>query len=315
MDLIANDLSIHGQFQDASSFRESIGVLLDMRKVARRWDQRDIYCNRQMAQREPKPGMPMRKAVAAWLSKDQCRAVMTWFDRGGPFWEDEDRHSEDERIESDGKCVTDSAIGEAAYRNINGVATGLISVAPSRWNASPLSVLFGDESTDRQSVEVQNWWDPASLETALEAAAPPLASWNQLAVAVRRFDRLRFSGSCFKPLTGFPFDKGAAERLESRFAILNRLAENGTHTKEGHRIIEQYFKGGALFSDSSESEKQKFKSELTFPHPGRPGEEHMFGWHGKVKRRPIPIRFHFSWPIRVGEPVYIVYVGPKLTKR
>ena len=29
----------------------------------------------------------------------------------------------------------------------------------------------------------------------------------------------------------------------------------------------------------------------------------------------MTLRLHFSWPVRAGEPVYVVYAGPKLTKR
>ena len=36
-------------------------------------------------------------------------------------------------------------------------------------------------------------------------------------------------------------------------------------------------------------------------------------WHGKVQTPQL--RVHFSYPIRANEPLYIVYVGPKLTKR
>ena len=29
----------------------------------------------------------------------------------------------------------------------------------------------------------------------------------------------------------------------------------------------------------------------------------------------MTLRLHFSWPIEAGKPVYIVYAGPKITKR
>ena len=29
----------------------------------------------------------------------------------------------------------------------------------------------------------------------------------------------------------------------------------------------------------------------------------------------MTLRLHFSWPIRSGKPVYIVYAGPKITRR
>lgn len=320
MDLIANDLSIHRQFRDPSSFRSSFAGLIAMRQVAKHWE-RDIYCSRRMVLTEPMSGVPMSKAVAKYLSEAERRAVMAWLTRGGPFWEDEHRHRGDEWLECCGDIVTDSAVGEAACRHHNGVPTGLISVTPSKWTASPVSVVCRneDEHTVRWSADVQNWWEVAALEMALEGAAPPLSSWHQLReTAVRRFRRLRFSEECFTPLQGVPFAKGAADRVALCFAILNRLAgcfgKDRARTPEGQRIYEQYFMGDkALFSGSSEKEKQKYRQQLTFPHPAKPGEMLFCPWHGKMSRHLI--RLHFSWPIRADEPVYIMYVGRKITTR
>jgi hypothetical protein len=36
-------------------------------------------------------------------------------------------------------------------------------------------------------------------------------------------------------------------------------------------------------------------------------------WHGKVKTPQY--RIHFSWPISAVAPLYVVYIGPKITKR
>ena len=69
----------------------------------------------------------------------------------------------------------------------------------------------------------------------------------------------------------------------------------------------------AWFSDSSEGEKHAFKSSLTFPHPDDDGKTLFCTWHGKVSH--MVMRLHFSWPIRKGKPVYIVYAGPKITKK
>ena len=68
-----------------------------------------------------------------------------------------------------------------------------------------------------------------------------------------------------------------------------------------------------LFSDSSDSEKRDFRQGLTFAHPEDPARSMFCPWHGKV-RHPT-LRVHFSWPVRVGKPVHIVYAGPKITKR
>ena len=127
-----------------------------------------------------------------------------------------------------------------------------------------------------------------------------------------------FADNCFEPLTRFPFAKGAAERFVVLLGILDRLAcafdADGVQTPEAQQIYENYFKGkNALFSDSSESEKSKFRNELMFPHPGEPGKSLFCTWHGKV--RPMTLRLHYWWSRKSGDPVYVVYAGPKITKQ
>ena len=318
MDLFVNDLSIHEQFNDLPGLRTALSELMTMRQKAKHWD-RELYCNRQLTQVKPFAGVSMLEAVQH-LPEPQRRSFLAWLTRGGPFWEDDGRHAESEWLESGDEIVTGSAVGEAAYRSFNGIDTGLVSVSPSRWAVSPVSVLWrtGDDGEVLRSMEVRNWWRADDLSAALEHVAPPLASWGQFRdVAVRRFDRLVFGEEAFEPLAGIPFAKVAADRLVLYLHILNWLAdcfEDRKLTREGHQLRQQYFMGDkALFSDSSATEKAIFKKDLTFPHPDKPGEELFCPWHGKMSHHLI--RLHFSWPIRADEPVYVVYVGRKITTR
>ena len=51
---------------------------------------------------------------------------------------------------------------------------------------------------------------------------------------------------------------------------------------------------------------------MTFKHPTDASKTLFCPWHGKVQTPQL--RVHFSWPVRADEPLYIVYVGPKITK-
>lgn len=243
---------------------------------------------------------------------------MQWLTRRGPFWEDFRQHSGDsDLLEYNGELVTDTAVGEAAYCVMNGIGRALVSLLPSSWLISPLNVNWHDNGHIR-SVEVFNYWSPMDMEAALEAAPVQLRSWKELEdVARARFPALAFANDSFDPLNGHPFGKGIAERLLLRFSVLhtlrNSVAEHGEWTPEGHSLYRKHFIGqNAWFSDSTDSEKVKFKHEFTFPHPVKAGERLFCPWHGKVKTRQL--RIHFSWPIQADEPLYIVYVGPKIAK-
>ena len=129
---------------------------------------------------------------------------------------------------------------------------------------------------------------------------------------------MTFAGDCFRPIAGLLFSVGAAERVMLLFDILDRFVRafdsSGRRTAEGHEIYRTYFTGGnALFSDSSDTEKLDFRSELTFRHPDQPGRSLFCPWHGKVRH--LELRMHYTWSGRSGEPLYVVYVGPKITKR
>ena len=320
MDLLANELSIHGQFHDTESFRDAFARLMAIRTVARRFDQ-EVHCHSMLLDADVRPGVSMRQALQRF-SVDEKRSAMRWLTRGGPFWDAFRRHGAADYLECQGDVVTDCAIGEAAYRTLHEMGCALVSFTPSDWDFSPIEVTWrrGDEGLYDRNVKLENWRDAAALEESVRSMSP-IRSWDDLRrVSASRFGGLTFADDCFDPLLGTPFVKNAADRIVVLFELLDRLARafdaDGLRTSEGHRIYQDHFTGiddQGSFSDSSVSEKRDFRTALTFPHPDDPGKSLFCTWHGKV-RRPA-LRLHFSWPIRFGEPVYMVYAGPKITKR
>ncbi|HPF40863.1 MAG TPA: hypothetical protein P5081_07175 [Phycisphaerae bacterium] len=126
------------------------------------------------------------------------------------------------------------------------------------------------------------------------------------------------SDSCFAPLDGYPFEQPAANRILQILEVLERFKvcfdQDGQRSAEGHEIARLHFQGDrAMFSDSSDTEKQDFEHELSFRHPLNESETLFCPWHGKVNTPKF--RVHFSWPVTAKDPLFVVYVGPKITKR
>ena len=319
VDLFANELSIHGQFPDVSSFCDALGRLMAMRAVASRFG-RGVYCSRRFLSAEAIPGTPMPQIIHHF-PEAMRRAALLWMTRGGPFWDDIRRHGAGDWLESGDEIVTDSAVGEAAYRSVHGVPSGLISITPSDWDFSPVTVTWRpvDAGREDQHTELENWRADAVLEESLHTAPLSLGSWTDLQRVSRlRYAGLTFGNGCFEPLAGLPFAKSAAERILALLSILDRRSRafdvSGRRTPDGQRLYQDYFTGDkALFSDSSDTEKRNFRNQLTFPHPTDVGRTLFCPWHGKVRN--MNLRLHYSWSARVGEPVYIVHVGPKITRR
>ena len=317
MELFFNELSLHGQFFDLSGFAESMSRVMRMREVARSYG-RELRCHRNTAN-----AVAVRKrsvqAALGGLERDARSALMQWLTKTGPFWDPDRQHGEDDYLECRGEVVTDTGIGEAAFGAFRGFEYAVVSVKPSDWLASPLSVAWREGEDSAKTVEIGNFSEVAVLRAAVEDRPMPISSWDALEQAAKRqCPDLVFSPDAFTPLSRLPFHRGVAERLLLRLKTLQQVKggfdSHRRWTAEAEEIYGRHFSGEkAWFSDSSESEKSAFRSDLTFRHPAKPGESLFCPWHGKVKTPQL--RIHFSWPIEADTPLFVVYVGPKITKR
>lgn len=315
--LIFNDRSMHGQFRSLVEFREAIDRLMEIRSVVERFGD-ELYCHRSTAIAQVTSDLIMPQAAQS-LSQEKRSALMQWVARFGPFWEEASQHNgDDDLLVCGDEVVSDTGIGEAGYCLMHDIPRSLVSVSPSDWLSSPLSVdwhLYGGV----RNVQVPNYWDRETVEASYASFVPALRSWQELEASARSvYTDLTFLDNSFGPLDGVPFSKSAADRIRALLSELNRMRscfdEQGRRTPEGHALYDKYCTGAtAWFSDSSETEKAKFKSELSFVHPTTAGETLFCTWHGKV--RTSQLRVHMSWPIRAIQPLYIAYVGPKITKR
>ena len=320
MELLANELSIHGQFHDLGAFRSALMQAMGIRRTAQRYG-RELHCHRKILNAPVTQSMSLPQAIQR-LAREEQQSVMQWLTRHGPFWEDERRHGDNEYLECNGDVVTDTAVGEAAYRCLDRIETSLVSLIPSSWDFSPAVVKWRKSDEEAETVEVVNYRDADTLEIDLRTAPSRITSWEMLAnMSKARCTQLTFSSDCFDSLEGYPLVSKAAQDILSRLQILNQLKAcfnaAGKRTAEGHRLYKEYFTGErAWFSDSSLTEKRDgdFRTEMTFPHPALSGKLLFCPWHGKVNYHP-PIRIHFSWPVTAVDPLYVVYVGPKITRR
>lgn len=317
MELLFNDLSINGQFSDIPSFRHAIGRVMSMRNIARQFGH-ELHCHRNVAHAQVTRDFTMPQAIQGF-GREERRAVMQWLTQLGPFWEDVRTHSPDDYLDCNGEVVTETALGEAAFSCLRGSDRRLVSLTPSSWEFSPIFVSWIRAEGDSSDINVANHLTVDDLETVLRSAPLPITSWGQLELVLKpRCPHLVFSADSFEPLRGHPFVRGAAHRIIELLDTLDKFKccfdAHGQRTPEGHRLYRDHFTGDkAWFSDSSAAEMQVFRTELTFRHPDADSESLFCTWHGKVKTPQI--RIHFSWPVRADVPLYVVYVGPKITRR
>jgi hypothetical protein len=318
MMFLLNELSIHNQFQSEADFLTSLKIVLKCRDVLRRY-QRSLHCSRgTLGNRQVVRNNPFRKVVGNIANKDIQRAVLLWIDRDGPFWDDDKLHSPDELFSEDtkGDVVTDTVLAEAAFMIYQKMDASVVSFSPSDYLYSPVVVRWHRNPDDVFDISVANHWETLLVSDLLAALEPPIQSWGQLVEYVElHYENIVFLPSFASDLKGQPFSHTIAEHALFLLKVIDELKTcfdvSGHRTKKGNEIIESYFTGDhAMFSDESPTNKIAFRKDLTFK---KDDETEVFcSFHGKISHKYY--RLHMSWPVTKNDPLYVAYLGPKITK-
>jgi hypothetical protein len=316
MDFILNEISLHGQFNDISEFEESLDEIMKIRNFLRK-NNSELKLTSNWKDLQITHDFVLSQIISR-LNKSKSQALMSWIGRTAPFWDIEKKHSEDDYYECNDQVVTSSSIAECAHLNNSGVDTGLVSSKPSDWEGSPLIVELFISDDESLKYELTNHTSEATISYDFNTHDSEAISWKELEERCRmRLTNLNFSDDSFNGLTGVPFNRGAAK---SMFDVIKKLSEfKSEHGPEGRsslgdEIYTIFFQGGgSWFSDSSDTEKLEFKKDLTFRHPDDPTKTIFTPYHGKVQTPQL--RVHFSWPVTASDPLFVTYVGTKITKR
>lgn len=313
--LYFNELSIHGQFHDRASQHEMLRAVLKARATGASFGV-PLRARRSLQDRVACAGVSVRQLISTADVTLRTLAT-TWLAKDGPFWDEDDRHSGDEYLECGDELVTDTGLGEAAFRKRLGAESASFGALPSQWARDPLAVFHVLSDAERHKIDVRNFTAEVPLRTWLEEQEPPLRRWRDLLGWATRLDRLLIAPDAVDSLEKQPFSPGAAERIQERLLVLHRVAasvdDTGHLSSAGQELFQSHFVGEkAWFTDSSDQEKVDFRSDLTFKHPANPEKRVFATWHGKVKTPQL--RIHYVQEFRNDAPVYVVYIGPKLTK-
>ena len=320
MEIFVNDLSFHSQFESPQTFRAALKTILECRDCANTY-KRPYYVLRSIRDRSVTSGLSFRGAVQQLGDPNITRQVMSWIDRNGPFADDHLTRDPNEYYTYGEAVVTDNAIGEVAARLFAQQRAMLMSVYPSAYTFSPVPVEWHRSEAEREQTEVENYWRTETLRTALQAQQIAPMSWPDLiGQCTIRYPLLTLLPDVSGHLAGEPFSPAIADRVLVLLDVLNQLKggfdEQGRRTAASEILLDNYFRRErAAFTDASETEKNDptFRRVMTFAHPDGDGDDLECFWHGKISTRYY--RIHFSYPIERDTPLYIAYIGPKLTKK
>ena len=311
MELIFNEASLK-RSQHIDEFKKKIKFLMAVRAEAKKRYDVELFCSPFITHIEVLKGQVLA-SVLKDLEKEQQLALRLWFGKNKHFWENR-IHSEDDYIEYKNEVVTNTGLGESAFRVEGDRDCRVISLNNASWGEKLLDVLWMKSDDETTSIPVKNYETNSEIFKLIESdKVDEVSSWKDMISLCReKFTALNFTGDCFKELLSCPYSQSEMTQLLERFRVLQKLQvdidANGEWSSIGKEVYHNFFTGdSAWFSDSSESEKHQFERQLTFS--GK-----MYPWHGKVKGNNV-IRLHFDWPMTPKVPLEVVYVGTKLTKK
>lgn len=250
---------------------KSVWTAHKMRSIAKKYDI-EVRSSYYMSRCKLMPDTGLSEAINRIPDVNLKRTILSWLYKDGPFWEDKQEHHSNDWLEcKDETIVTDSSVGEVAFRILHGRDCGLISIAPSNWTYSPVHVTFRTTEPENSALlSVKNWWILHELENDLIKTRPDHRSWHELAESCQSSsDSLIFFKDSFDALFNVPFSKPVSSNIEKLLNVLDSLVRahdsKGNRTNKGHQIYKDFFTGArSKFSDSSDTEKHKFRKELTF---------------------------------------------------
>ena len=315
-----NELSLTGQFASPEEFRAVLETLLKLRRKEPLLRER-LYCSRQLQSCQVTAIQNFSQAVRALNDRTFTSLVLGWVTKAGPFWTDDRTYNEDDYFECEETDVTDQGLGEAARRRIRDIDARCFSFQDSfeSFSSTPISVTQGLLEAPIRTVKIDNCWQTAQIATSIQNQKV-YRNWHDVDLEAKaRFTLLVFSDDVMEPIRSVPFSKPIAHRIFELLEVLNSLVaetnKQGALSAKGQSLLSQHFMGGkAWFTDESSTNKNNFKSEMTFKDPEDLNKRIFCSWHGKIKMQQI--RIHFQWPLPKGETaIKVVYIGPKITKR
>jgi len=316
-----NDLSLDGQFADTNEFRLSLEPLLKLRFRDPLVNER-LYCSRQLHERLICANYTFREVISSLSDRNFKRQVMEWITKKGPFIDDERQPNPDDYFEFQREDVTNQGLGEAARRKIAGIDASTFSFIDSRFgfDSTPIMVQHGLVEAPLESIAVENCWTVSNLEQAAQSARPKPQNWRQvIEEAQRRFDGLILADSIMDDLYPNPFSDGIRDRIFELLNVLDCIVResglNNQLSEPGQELHRKHFEGEkAWFTSESDTNRQKFKQDLSFCDPKNKSLQIACPWHGKIKIHQF--RIHFEWPRPVHQrEIKVVYIGPKITRK
>lgn len=318
MDFIFNELSILNSYNDPDALAKDFKSLIEAR-ASSDFLRTSLKCARDLPDIVVLNNKSLREIVLSDFEVDLKRSIFRWIDRNGPFWCESRTQVGDDLFYYITTDVTNYGLGECARREIDSKKNKSFSISSEEFNKREIPILQGLQEEPIQEINITNIFGFVDILQEAQKHLPKPQNWDDAyRLFCTEFPLVLFSQEIPKQLSSITFSIHLLDTICSKLAVLNNYMASrdntGLETDQSREILDNYFSGGKpWFTDSSDTEKKRFSSELTFKDLFD-GKSKLFPFHGKVNTPAI--RFHFEWPVeKSATQIQVVYLGPKLTKK
>ncbi|ELB2790484.1 hypothetical protein O4H51_05175 [Aeromonas hydrophila] len=214
------------------------------------------------------------------------------------------------------KDISSTIIGACYSHNLNKNLSICYSIDKQTYNQDTFNIYYGNDKYEILNFNVNNHGEIYNRtdEHKKLIAHNSISSWTDTLNYCKEFCSAVFlCEKCMEPMYKYPFNKAVSNNIIRLIEILNEIecnTTNNTLTEYGNRIYQENFnQQNSNFS----SEKGTFNFDVTLSNGEKATDNYPY--HGKIESEHDPIRIHFTWPRKDDQPINILYIGTKLTKK
>jgi hypothetical protein len=295
-------------YNDHESFKTLLREITSFYKVAKKYEH-IIYIHTKTIADTQICNIPFRNAIndTKVISSEIRSLIMTIVDRSTPVLPTDSAIPDGFEFIFNKEKIPNTGLAECAFRQIMEETISAYSLPSQKFNFEILNISVSQNNNGISDEIIKNFFTLEAFKKEVEIEKP-VNSWDNLIEYIdNNYEYIIMTDDAKKNIKSETFEVRLANALIIRLNILSDMitAKSSEIFLELHR---NHCEGErAWFSDESDTRKRDLKDKLTF---NISAQSILCSYHAKVQLRDF--RIHFSSRPKMGEKVYIAYIGGKI---
>jgi hypothetical protein len=305
---ILNDLSMEKFYNDYESFREAYRDITLFYRIGKEYEH-IIYINTKAIADTRICNIPLRNAInnTKEISKELKSLIITIVDKSSPSLPADSAIPDGFEFFFDKTKIPHTGLAECAYRQMMEETVSAYSLPSQKYNFGTLKISITQNNNAISDEIIKNLFSLESFKEEVQLMKS-INSWDDLIDFIdNNYEYIVMTDDAKKYLKRETFEVRLSDVIIIRISALNKMI-----TAKSSKIFSEMYKNycgkkRAWFSVESVTRIRKLKEKLTFLIHGK---NILCSYHAKIEQRDF--RIHFSSHPKIGEKIYIAYIGGKI---